>query len=459
MSIFLSYRRQQAQDFTQTIYDKYIQNYVEDNKQSTIFFDQEIIVQGDRFNQVLQDQLQRCTIFVPVIYKDYLKELIERQQKGEFDYLAEELKSVYRRNAQEQCVKIFPIRVSDDLRRKDIINSDLDQELKDILLDLYFIQTEIHSDPINTYQAKQIVGELFLAYSNHQDYIQNEIRIKDFITTFKEAKNLKVLIVGPSALYNRKNIRDIKDKFQSHLSKPHKELINTRIGSSLMRACEWYLQNSNDNVPRILDVLTNKENYDDALYEELSKSLDKFDIILNFSLLDLVDHKKDDQFIIFNNILEPEFKDLKLRKSTVDLINDKENQPKIVINIQNISYEIMDEDEEANRISLFTSTDYLNFLEKYYTQLDPVTILIQSKRRVFTIFSGVGEVDLILKAFINRKLGPEQALKSYDNIKSETKKIILYGQDFDIIQKRFYINKNFTLHDIAFRQFLSKLNK
>ncbi len=104
MKIFINYRRDDEANIAFAIANALMTEYGVSN----VFFDRQAIKAGSEFPQEIDNALENCLIFIPVIGREWLKIMSKRQTFEEDDYVLNEIE-----HALEKGVKVLPILVDD----------------------------------------------------------------------------------------------------------------------------------------------------------------------------------------------------------------------------------------------------------------------------------------------------------------------------------------------------------
>jgi len=147
MKIFINYRRDDEANIAFVIANALMREYGVSN----VFFDRQAIKAGSEFPQEIDNALENCRIFIPVIGREWLNIMNKRRTFEEDDYVLNEIE-----HALEKGVIVLPILVDDTsmpskkdlppkLSKLSIINAvNISSDPKRLPLDIKLLITELN---------------------------------------------------------------------------------------------------------------------------------------------------------------------------------------------------------------------------------------------------------------------------------------------------------------------------
>jgi len=462
--IFISYRRSTSEYIAQNL--RSIFNYDFGYPDSAIFFDKRSILLEDYRNKIT-NELSKCNVFIPIIKDNYLSEIISRKENGVEDWVLVELMHAFSRNSDDNF-KIVPIRDNDDLNHERIITSILNPKEKETLLHFESLQTPFSG--YNKFLDNNILNEI--ASSIHEEYqsvfAQRDLseRVHNLICEFKNESRIKVLFIGPSTFYNITSFHRIKNQLISDIDLPDvritQEAAIKYMGNSMLKAAEWYLSIKPKGTYRLKEIFSKPSNINSEYYNSILEAAYNFDVIINFSFIRLSTKLDKTRITKFWKFCENDFQD-NLRMN-LDKLANKKTKKTTVIEIQNIQQEEGHRKRPTLSHRLITSEDFVRFLRKF-NHLDPLIHRVRNNENYLTVFSGVTDIDLILKHYFLKEfednsdkmdLASNHDIDDIHEIKRTTK-ILLDGIDFDVVKMNYYKSKDFQVEKIRLYEFLKNL--
>jgi len=476
MSIFISYRRAISQHLVLNLKSAYDEKYSHTGNE--MFVDQHYISTGDQFDNIIKPYLKKCTIFVLIIQGNFIDEIVRRSNNTINDYFLNEIKEINLRrkeylksigkvsadeisevSEEDYPVTIYPIYVEtgfsqDELKDKvKDINVEADRlpikENLQLILDAT-ANTDYYANDPNWENIKTIVDNIYNKYAEKEKGLSVTQVFNNFLNTYKQNHTTKLLIIGPHSTYGNKELIKTKRLLAEGANiKVHDIPKST---TSLLKFCDWFFHNApmdeNTAFQRIYDALTSEDCFDTKIANHISRAIKalKIDIVLNFTPLRIFYDELGEEKTKFKYYTGLSSFSLQEVQNIRSLAKDSK---RIFIEVQNIPDELDNENKKNNFTKLYTTLDYLDLITEKREIFDPiVNEMLKANSRTF--FFGVGDIDLLIKSMFIRK-------KEKNKDRDKGKRMIIYGNDFELISRSFYYKKNFYVEEMSFDKFTRNL--
>lgn len=468
MSIFISYRRKLSKDFATTL--KYAFNeYTADKEQ--IFLDQTNLEPGSDYPDDLHNALNDCKIFVPIIQGEYLKEFENRISNQIDDWVFREIEAISNRiNAGDDVVKILPVYINcKDFSKQSIDESQTLEERHKTVLDwLANKQTNfIFSESPGSFFIQKLVLSLHSELEKLEDNLSISTDLVNFIDHIKKTEKKKILVIGPTALYDIEHIQNISKSIMSKLS----DIIGNvgsstyiwarkTLGNNLLKCCEFFINKYGEinKYEELSRILNEGNNYNGDLLNTIADSIKHFDIILDFTILFKLrtsDQLQKNNFQVFDKIItDREF--LNELGHSLDKVVKEDH--KLYLPIQRIIDKEHFKSNPSDQYTLLTTEEYLKFIKTEHKNLESLNAMMKTKDAL-TLFCGIGEVDMILKNLFledDEIIFASRAPKAFDPTQVKPR-ALLYGSDFEFMHKGYYESKSFIVERMSLDEFLGEL--